>query len=59
MQMSIVEIMLCIVRTEAVHGFVPLGALSGVMQATHLTYLWSFDVISLFASPALQGGVKL
>lgn len=48
MQVSIVEIVLCIVRTEAIHGFVPLGALSGALQATQLSYLWSVDFWSMF-----------
>lgn len=58
MQVSIVEILFCIVRTEAVRGFVPLGALSGMIQATHLSYLWSFGFISLFTSNALRGWRK-
>lgn len=59
MQISIVEILLCIVRTEAVRGFVPFGALSGMAQATHLSYLWSFGFISLFTSSTLRGWRKL
>lgn len=48
MQVSIVEVIFCIVRTEAIHGFVPLGALSGALQATQLSYLWSLDFWSMF-----------
>jgi hypothetical protein len=59
MQVSIVETLLCIVRTEAVRGFVPFGALSGMTQATHLSYLWSFGFVSLFTSTALRGWRKL
>jgi hypothetical protein len=59
MQVSIVEIVLCIVRTEAVRGFVPLGLLSGAVQATHISFLWSLDFVSIFTSPALQGWRKL
>lgn len=59
MQMSIVEILLCIVRTEAVRGFVPFGALSGMTQATHLSYLWSFGFGSLFTASTLRGWHKL
>jgi hypothetical protein len=55
MQASIVEIMLCIVRTEAVRGFVPLGALSGAVQTTQLSYLWSLDFISMITSSTLRG----
>ncbi|KAH7412362.1 hypothetical protein DE146DRAFT_751478 [Phaeosphaeria sp. MPI-PUGE-AT-0046c] len=47
MQISIVEIMLCIVRTEAIFGYVPLGALSGALQPTQLSYLWSLDFWSM------------
>lgn len=48
MQVSIADIILCIVRTEAMYGFVPLGALSGALQATQLSYLWSLDFWSMF-----------
>jgi hypothetical protein len=54
MQVSIVEIILCIVRSEATQGFVPLGALSGAVQATQLSYLWSLDFVSLFTSNAFR-----
>ncbi|KAF3008608.1 hypothetical protein E8E13_007914 [Curvularia kusanoi] len=59
MQVSIVEVMLCIVRAEATRGFVPLGALSGIVQATQLSYLWSLDFLSLFTSAALRGWRKI
>jgi hypothetical protein len=59
MQASIVEIMLHIIRTEAVRGFVPLGALSSVAQTTQLSYLWSSDFVSMIASSTLQGWRKL
>lgn len=55
MQVSIVEVTVCIIRTEALRNFVPLGALSGIAQATQLSYIWSLDFISLFRSPALYG----
>lgn len=48
MQVSIVEATLCVVRLEATNSFVPLGALSGAVQATQLPYLWSLDFLSLF-----------
>jgi hypothetical protein len=50
MQGSIMEVMFCIVRSEAVNGYVPLGALSGVVQAPQLSYLWSLDFLSTFTS---------
>lgn len=43
MQASIVDVTLCVIRTLAVNRFVPLGALSGMIQATQLSYLWSTD----------------
>lgn len=55
MQVSIVEITVCIIRTEALRNFVPLGALSAIAQVTQLSYIWSLDFISLFVSPALYG----
>jgi hypothetical protein len=59
MQFSIVEITVCIIRAEAPRNFVPLGALSGIAQATQLSYIWSLDFISLFTSPALYGWRKV
>jgi hypothetical protein len=56
-QVSIVEIVLCIIRTEAVRGFVPLGALSGAVQATQISFLWSLQgwrkFFICFAMPTL------
>jgi hypothetical protein len=57
MQVSIVEISLCIVRYEATQGFVPLGALSGAIQATRLSYLWSLDFLSLLTSNTFRGRI--
>jgi hypothetical protein len=55
MQFSIIEVLVCLIRTEAVRGFVPLGALSGAVQATQLSYLWSLDFLSVVTSSTLQG----
>jgi hypothetical protein len=55
MQVSIMEIMLYIVRSEATRGFVPLGVLSGALQPTQLSYLWSLDFLSMFTSDAFRG----
>lgn len=55
MQVSIMEVMLCIIRSEAMNGFVPLGALSAATQPTQLSYLWSFDFLSIFTSDAFRG----
>lgn len=38
-QASVIEIIFCILRTEVIDGFVPLGLLSGVVQATQLSYI--------------------
>lgn len=60
MQVSIVEVMFCIVRSEAINGYVPLGALSGVVQAPQLSYLWSLDFLSTFTSAdAYQGRCRV
>lgn len=53
MQASIIEVLLCIVRTEAINGYIPFGALSGATQPMQLSYLWSLDFVSIFTSPAL------
>lgn len=58
MQASIVEVMLYVIRTGLVQGFVPLGALSGALQATQISYLWSLDYFSVITSPALRGWRK-
>jgi hypothetical protein len=55
MQASIVEAMLCVIRSDATQDFVPLDALSGAVQTTQLSYLWSLDFVSLFTSEALKG----
>lgn len=55
MQASLVEILLCVIRTNIVNGYIPLGALSSTTQATQLSYLWSLDFISTFKSPAFKG----
>jgi hypothetical protein len=57
MQTSIVEIVLFIVRSEATRGFVPFGALSGAIQTTQLSYLWSLDFLSMFTSDAFRGRI--
>jgi hypothetical protein len=54
MQASLVEVLLSILRAEAVNGYIPLGALSGATQPTQLSFLWSLDYISIFTSPALR-----
>lgn len=55
MQASLIEVLLCLIRTRLVDDLVPLGALTCVMQATQLSYLWSLDFFSIFRSQALKG----
>jgi hypothetical protein len=58
MQTSIVELVICIIRTQAVNGFIPLGALSASMQAFQVSYLWSLDYVSAITSKAFYGWRK-
>jgi hypothetical protein len=55
MQASLVEVLLCVIRAEAVNGYVSLGMLSGATQPTLLSYLWSLDFFSIFKTPSLRG----
>ena len=58
MQASIAEVLLSLIRAGLINGFVPFGTLSGAMQPTQLSYLWSLDFFSLFRSRAFQGWRK-
>ncbi|USP76453.1 hypothetical protein yc1106_03727 [Curvularia clavata] len=58
MQASITEILFSLIRAGLINGLVPLCILSGAMQPTQLSYLWTLDVLSLFRSRALQGWRK-
>ena len=58
MQASIAEVLLSLIRAGLINGFVPFGTLSGAMQPTQLSYLWSLDFFSLFRSHAFQGWRK-
>lgn len=58
MQMSLVEVLLCVIRTAAINDFVPLGALSAFAQPTQLSYLWSIDFVSIFKSSTHRGWRK-
>jgi hypothetical protein len=55
MQASLVEVLLCVIRAEAVNGYVPLGALSGITQPALLSYLWSLDFFSIVKTLSLCG----
>jgi hypothetical protein len=59
MQASIVEILLCLVRIGLIDGLLPLGTLSGAIQPTQLSYIWSLDYLSIFRSRAFQGWQKV
>lgn len=39
MQASLVDILLYLIRAQAMNGFMPLGALSGAARAPQLSYL--------------------
>jgi hypothetical protein len=58
MQASIIEVIFCLVRTQMVDGFVPIGLLSGAVKATQLSYIWSLDYLSIFKSSAFRGWRK-
>ncbi|KAH5185856.1 hypothetical protein HBH77_172500 [Parastagonospora nodorum] len=59
MQTSIVEIVLCVIRAQAIEGFIPLGALSATTQALHISYIWSIDFLGATTSPSLNGSRKV
>jgi hypothetical protein len=59
MQASIADAGLCIIRTLAVDGYVPLGALSGAAQATQLSYLWSLDFWATIRARGFYGWHKI
>jgi hypothetical protein len=59
MQTSIVEMVLCIIRTQATEGYIPLGALSATTQALQISYIWSIDFLGAITSPSLSGSRKV
>jgi hypothetical protein len=52
MQASLVDVLLCIIRSQALNGYLPLGALAGAAQAPQLSYLWSLDFFSALVAPS-------
>jgi hypothetical protein len=52
MQASLVDILLYIIRIQALDGYLPLGALAGAAQAPQLSYLWSLDFFSALVAPS-------
>jgi hypothetical protein len=54
MQASLVDLLLYIIRSQALKSYVPLGALSGAARAPQLSYLWSLDFISAISAPTFN-----
>jgi hypothetical protein len=52
MQASLVDILLYIIRSQALNGYLPLGALAGAAQAPQVSYLWSLDFFSALIAPS-------
>ncbi|KAF2692145.1 hypothetical protein K458DRAFT_381971 [Lentithecium fluviatile CBS 122367] len=59
MQTSIVEVVLAIIHTQMMTGFVPLGALSTSMRASQLSSIWSLDFMSAVTSQVFVGAVLM
>jgi hypothetical protein len=59
MQASIGEVVLAIIHTQMMTGFIPLGALSTSMRASHLSSIWSLDFMSAVTSRDFVGWRKL
>jgi hypothetical protein len=55
MQASMAEIVLCIIRMQALEEYVPLGALSAATQAMHISYIWSIDFLAAVTSKSFSG----
>ena len=58
MQASLAEIVLSIVRSQVMEGYLPLGALSASTQAMQISYLWSFDLLGAVTSRSFYGRRK-
>jgi hypothetical protein len=54
MQASVVDILVYFIRSQALNGYIPLGALSGAAQASQLSYLWSLDFAAALGSRSLN-----
>jgi hypothetical protein len=59
MQASLVDLLLYVIRAQALEGFIPLGALSGAAQSPRLSYLWSLDFISAISAPNFSASRKI
>lgn len=58
MQASLAEIVLSIVRSQIMEGYLPLGALSASTQAMQISYLWSLDLLGAVTSRSFYGRRK-
>jgi hypothetical protein len=58
MQASLVDVLLYIIRSQALNGYLPLGALAGAAQAPQLSYLWSLEFFSAFFAPSKSFGIQ-
>jgi hypothetical protein len=59
MQASLAEIVLSIVRSQIMDGYLPLGALSASTQAMQISYLWSLDLLGAVTSRSFYGRRKV
>jgi hypothetical protein len=59
MQASLVDLLLYIIRAQALEGFIPLGALSGAAQSPRLSYLWSLDFVAAISAPNFSAWRKI
>jgi hypothetical protein len=59
MQTPIVEIILCIIRAQAIEVYIPLGALSATTQALQISYIWSNDFLGAITSQSLTGSRRV
>lgn len=59
MQASLVDILLYVIRFQAISGYIPLGALSGAAKAPQLSYLWSLDFFSAVLSQSFSAKRKV
>jgi hypothetical protein len=57
-QASLVDLLVYVIRAQALEGYIPLGALSGAAQAPQLSYLWSLDFISAIRAPTFTAWQK-
>lgn len=58
MQTSIAEVVLSIVRSQALEGYVPLGAFSAATETLHISYIWSGDSLAAATSECFTGSRK-